>query len=75
MQIEAINTNTRQLMKLREGITEGDSDKFALLMYSNIIQQNIQYVTNLVQQIFRLEQTIKLILQWRQPKDPNCSIT
>jgi uncharacterized protein involved in exopolysaccharide biosynthesis len=48
-QINAINTNTSQLMKLREGMTEGDSDKFALLMYSNIIQQNIQYVTNLEQ--------------------------
>ena len=57
-QIDVINTNTNQLMKLREKMTEGDSDKFALLMYSNIIQQNIQYVTNLEQRISDLDKQL-----------------
>jgi hypothetical protein len=56
--ITAINKNTEQLMGLREKMTDGNSDKLALLMYSNIIQQNIQYVMNLEQRIADLEKQL-----------------
>ncbi len=57
-QIDIINNNTQKLMKLRQEMAKGASDKFALLMYSNIIQQNIVYVTNLEQRISDREKEI-----------------
>ena len=57
-QIDVINKNTQKLMKLRQEMAKGASDKFALLMYSNIIQQNIVYVTNLEQRISDREKEI-----------------
>jgi len=56
--IIAINGNTQELMQLRQEMVKGDSDKFALLMYSNIIQQNITYVANLEQRVSDLEKQI-----------------
>jgi len=57
-QIDIINNNTQKLMQLRQEMAKGASDKFALLMYSNIIQQNIVYVTNLEQRISDREKEI-----------------
>lgn len=36
----------------------GESDKFALLMYSNIIQQNITYITGLEQKVANMEKEL-----------------
>ncbi len=57
-QIDVINNNTQKLMKLRQEMATGDSDKFALLMYSNIIQQNIAYVTDLEHRISNQEKEL-----------------
>jgi uncharacterized protein involved in exopolysaccharide biosynthesis len=57
-QIDSINQNTAELMKLRQQMVAGESDKFALLMYSNIIQQNITYITGLEQRIAVLEKEL-----------------
>lgn len=54
-QIDTINQNNAKLMQLRQQMVTGESDKFALLMYSNIIQQNITYVTGLEQRVADLE--------------------
>ncbi|MBW1965705.1 MAG: hypothetical protein JRI40_10950, partial [Deltaproteobacteria bacterium] len=50
-QIDTINQNTAKLMQLRQQMVTGESDKFALLMYSNIIQQNMTYITGLEQRV------------------------
>lgn len=57
-QIDTINKNTAKLMKLRQQMVSGESDKFALLMYSNIIQQNISYITGLEQRVANLERQL-----------------
>ena len=57
-QIDTINQNNAKLMQLRQQMVTGESDKFALLMYSNIIQQNITYVTGLEQRIANLEKEL-----------------
>ncbi|MDL1958604.1 MAG: Wzz/FepE/Etk N-terminal domain-containing protein, partial [Deltaproteobacteria bacterium] len=57
-QIDTINQNTAKLMQLRQQMVTGESDKFALLMYSNVIQQNITYVTGLEQKIADMEKEL-----------------
>ena len=52
--INKLNTSTEDFMQLREELARKDSDKITLLMYSNIIQQNISYSDNLQNQIFKL---------------------
>ena len=56
--INGVNSNTEELIKLRLTLNPGDSDKIALLMYSNIIQQNIGYATNLQRRSEDLEKEI-----------------
>ena len=57
-QIDEINSNTKELMGLRQKIAGGESDKFALLMYSNIIQQNISYANALQQRLATVDKEI-----------------
>ncbi len=53
--IQTINKNTNELIKLRNTLIQSQNyDKIALLMYSNIIQENITYVSNLEQRILQL---------------------
>jgi len=54
-EIEEINRNTKELMKLRQEMINTDTDKLSLLMYSNIIHQNIIYVANLERRVSDLE--------------------
>ena len=61
-QIDIINNNTQKLMKLRQEMAKGGSDKFDLLMYSNIIQQNITYMTYLEQMISDQEKELNSYL-------------
>jgi uncharacterized protein involved in exopolysaccharide biosynthesis len=57
-QIDTINQNTAKLMQLRQQMVTGETDKFALLMYSNIIQQNITYITSLEQSVASMEKEL-----------------
>jgi len=57
-QIDTINQNTAELIQLRQQMVTGESDKFALLMYSNIIQQNLTYATSLEQKIADMEKEL-----------------
>jgi len=57
-QIDTINQNNAKLMQLRQQMVTGESDKFALLMYSNIIQQNITYITGLEQRVANMEKEL-----------------
>ena len=57
-QIDKINKDTNELMELRQEMISGESDKFALLMYSNIVQQNIGYVTTLQQRLSDLDEEL-----------------
>ncbi|OPL12235.1 MAG: hypothetical protein AVO38_04225 [delta proteobacterium ML8_D] len=57
-QIDTINRNTAELIELRQQMVTGESDKFALLMYSNIIQQNLTYVAGLEQRIAAMEKEL-----------------
>jgi chromosome segregation ATPase len=57
-QIDEVNANTKDLFRLRSEMIEGGTDKFALLMYSNIIQQNIMYLGTLEQSIGDLTKEI-----------------
>lgn len=57
-QIDSINQNTAELIQLRQQMVTGESDKFALLMYSNIIQQNITYITGLEQKVANMEKEL-----------------
>jgi len=57
-QIDTINQNTAKLMQLRQQMVTGESDKFALLMYSNIIQQNLTYVAGLEQRVAAMEKEL-----------------
>jgi len=56
--INSVNSNTEELIKLRQKLNPRDSDKLALLMYSNIIQQNISYATNLQRRSEEIEKEI-----------------
>jgi uncharacterized protein involved in exopolysaccharide biosynthesis len=57
-QIDEVNRNTKELIKLRSEMIDGASDKFALLMYANIIQENIMYLTTLEQRVAALDKEI-----------------
>ena len=61
-QIDVINNNTQKLMQLRQEMAAGGSDKFDLLMCSNIIQQNITYMINLEQMISDQEKELNSYL-------------
>ncbi len=58
-QVQDIQKNTKDLILLRKNMINPQNgtgaDKFALLMYSNIIQQNISYITTLDEKIASLE--------------------
>ncbi len=54
-QIGTINKNTQELIKLRNGLLRVKGEQLSLLMYSNIIQQNINYVTVLWQRLTDLK--------------------
>ena len=58
--IDIVNKNTEEIMALREQIIADGSDKIVLLMYSNIIQQNISYVNNLQNQILNLNKEVNI---------------
>jgi len=53
--IENVSENTAEMMRLREQMVKDGSDKIALLMYSNIIQQNISFSNSLQRQILDLK--------------------
>lgn len=57
-QVKNIYKNTNELLNLRKEMIKGGADKFALLMYSNIVQQNITYITNLEQRLANIEKEI-----------------
>lgn len=57
-QIDAVNKNTKELTELRQKMPRAESDKFALLMYSNIIQQNIGFANSLQQRVASLNKEI-----------------
>ena len=56
--IDRVNRNTEELMQLRQNSLTGTSDKLALLMYSNIVQQNISFAISLQRRIEDLEKEI-----------------
>ncbi len=58
--IDIVNKNTEEIMALREQMIADGSDKIVLLMYSNIIQQNISYVNNLQNQILNLNKEVNI---------------
>ena len=61
-QVKNVYDNTNELIELRKEMIKAGSkagiDKFALLMYSNIVQQNISYITNLEQRLATIEKEI-----------------
>ena len=61
-QVQDIRKNTKDLILLRKNMINPPNgtgaDKFALLMYSNIIQQNISYITTLDEKIASIEKEI-----------------
>ena len=57
-QIDTVNKNTAELIQLRQQIITGESDKFALLTYSNIIQQSLTYLTILDQSVADMEREL-----------------
>lgn len=56
--IDRVNSNTEELMQLRQSTLTGNADQLALLMYSNIIQQNISFAINLQRRIEELGKEI-----------------
>jgi len=61
-QIENVNTNTREIIESREIALKENGDRIALLMYSNITQQNISFANSLQQQILVLEKQINQLV-------------
>jgi hypothetical protein len=57
-QIDDVNINMKELVELRQKMATEESDKFALLMYSNIMQQNIGYASAFQQRLARLDREI-----------------
>ena len=61
-QIKNVYKNTNELIELRKEMIKENKkvgvDKFALLMYSNIVQQNISYITNLEERLANIEKEI-----------------
>jgi hypothetical protein len=56
--LHRVNTNTEEIIALRKQMITDGADKIALLMYSNIIQQNIGYANNLQNEILQLNRQI-----------------
>jgi len=56
--IKSISKNTETTKKLRDQMIEEGADKIALLMYSNIIQQDIGYTADLQSQLFQLQKEL-----------------
>ncbi len=57
IQVKTIDKNTNSLIALRNSLLNASSpDKLSLLMYANIIQQNIGYEANLQQRSLQLAQ-------------------
>jgi len=65
-QVKTVYANTNELIELRKEMIKLGSkagvDKFALLMYSNIVQQNITYITSLEQRLATIEKEINEFL-------------
>ncbi len=59
-QITLIDKNTKKLMKLRDKALKDTSngDTLSLLMYSNVIQNNITYASNLQTMLMHIEEKI-----------------
>ncbi len=57
-QLEKVIQNTNELMDLRKNLIKETTDKFSMLMYANIFQQNISYVTTLEQRLSQLKKEI-----------------
>jgi len=57
-QLEKVIQNTNELMELRKNLVTDVTDKFSMLMYANIFQQNIAYITSLEQRLAQLEKEI-----------------
>ena len=61
-QFGRMSDNTREMLSLRKALTEkNEGDKIAMLMFSNIISQNISYITNLDQRMFDLDRKINAL--------------
>lgn len=56
--IDGVNRNTEELMQLQKNSFTANSDKLALLMYSNIVQQNISFAISLQSRVEALEKEI-----------------
>ncbi len=57
-QMEKVYQNTNELMNLRKSLIKDNTDKFSILMYTNIFQQNISYITSLEQRLAQIEREI-----------------
>ncbi len=58
-EVKAITDNTRELIKLRNDLaSRPQADKFSVLMYTNIIQQNMSYAIELRKNITNLRKSI-----------------
>jgi len=60
--IDSINKNSDEIISLRKQLISEGSNKMALLMYSNIIQQNISYANNLQRQFFDFRKKINMYI-------------
>jgi len=60
--IDSVNKNTEEIMALRQQMITDDADKIALLMYSNIIQQNISFANSLQRQTLDLKKEVNIII-------------
>ncbi len=58
-EIKTINSNTRDLIRLRDALaTDRKADKLSILMYSNIIQQNLSYAIDLRKEVSSLQDRV-----------------
>ncbi len=58
-QLNKMSDNTREMIIARQALVKNQkNDELALLMYSNIIQQNITYLTNLEQRSYEVSKEI-----------------
>ncbi len=58
-EVKDINRNTQDLIKLRNELARNPkADKFSVLMYTNIIQQNMSYAIELRKNITRLRKSV-----------------
>jgi len=66
--IDGVNRNTEELMQLRQNTLTGNSDELALLMYSNIVQQNISFAMSLQTRIENLEKEMNRFIDEESAK-------